>query len=193
MSPQRSTRSLACTVACCMVVLSATACMTSRSTRTTPDDLLEMSEAMTQSLLASDPIRFRTPESTPWVVTIRKVENLSSEILTESERWYVMAHLRSSLPINSMRQSKNITFVIPAERAEMLRQFEDIQLDEAFASQRRPTHILDCVFRSVTRASKDGRTDQYYAEFQLLPLDNPSPVWTDRFEYKRIARGHIWD
>jgi len=195
MSRRRTPRTGSHAVAALVIVMSllAVGCKTPRSTRTTPDDLLEMSEAMTQSLLASDAIRRRTPDSPPWVITIRKVQNLSNDVLTDAERWYVMAHLRSSLPINTMSRRKNINFVIPAERAELVRQFDDIQLDGAFAADRRPTHVLDAVFRSATRASAIDRTDYYYVEFELLPLDDPVPVWTDRFEYKRVGRGHIWD
>jgi len=64
MSRRRTPRTGSHAVAALVIVMSllAVGCKTPRSTRTTPDDLLEMSEAMTQSLLASDAIRRRTPD-----------------------------------------------------------------------------------------------------------------------------------
>jgi hypothetical protein len=164
-----------------------------RTTRPTIEDYTEMAEAMAQSLAASDLLRHRTPQSEPWVFAIRKVENLSNEVMTESERWYVMARLQSSLPIQAMQQQKNIRFVIPAERRDQLRRYPELDMDPLIAADRRPTHVINAVFYSVPRAVRRDRTDLYYCEFELLPMGDAVPVWVDRFEYKRVAYGHIWD
>ena len=160
----------------------------------TVSDLDEMSREMAASLRQSPSIARRDQHSPPWVVSIDKVLNLSNDVMTESEQWFVIAKLRSSLPIQSLGHQRNITFVMPAEQVRRLR--EDADLDTAvpdFASTRRPTHQLTATFRSLTRAQAKQQTELYYCEFELIDLERGEPVWTDRVEYKRAAKGHVWD
>lgn len=176
------------------LTLMLTACAPSRTTRMTLSDLDAMGADMAQSLAASGAITSRAPDSTPWVVSIDKVQNLTSDVMTEGEQWGIIARLRGTLPIRALKDQKNIAFVIPPE------QMKRIQLDGAvagqeqeFGAQRTPTHLMTATFRSVTRAVTKDRTELYYAEFELLNIHDGTPVWTDRFEYKRQARGHVWD
>lgn len=181
-------------VACAVAALSLTACQPSRSTRMTAEDLEEMARAMAQSLAASPAIVQRNADSPRWVVSIDKVLNLTSDVMTPAEQWYVIARLRSSLPMSALAESRNIVFVIPAEQARRMRSDPDAQtFSEDFASDRRPTHQMTATFRSVDRAIAMHATTMYYAEFELIDLTTGEPVWIDRFEYKREARGHVWD
>ncbi len=180
------------------VCLALTSCATtgaSRSSRMTTEDLTEMSEAMAQSLAQSDALRNRTPTSEPWVISIDRVQNLTTDIITESERWYVIQRLRSSLPIRAMSQQKNITFVIPKERLDAMRNDPkiDVSTDPNFGTQRTPTHQMTAKFMGSERAIALARTDTYYCEFEIMNFATGVPEWTDRFEYKREAVGHIWD
>jgi len=163
----------------------------------TLDDLNTITAAMTQSLAQSDAIMGRTPNSPMWVISIDRVTNLSSDLMSESERWYVIQKIRSSLPIQAFSKQKNIRFVISAERLDAIRRDPNLDLgpgqSPAFGSKRKPTHQMTATFRSVTRAQATQRTELYYCEFELIELAGGEPVWIDRFEYKRGATGHIWD
>lgn len=176
--------------AACFVVLS---CTPQRTTRMTADDLDVMSQALANSLAASEAVVNRTPDSPLWVITINKVQNLSSDVMTESEQWSVMARIRSSLPIQELWRQKNIRFVIPAQRLHALQNSSQSPSTATAGSRRQPTHEMSATFRSVTRAQARKRTDLYYCEFHLVGLNTSERVWSDKFEYKRAAAGHVWD
>lgn len=164
------------------------------TTRMTADDLDTMSRELAASLAASDAFAGRNRDSPLWVVSINKVENLSSDVMTEAEQWSVMARLRSSLPIQALWDQKNVRFVIPADRLEALRASGELDgVAGRVGDQRRPTHEMTATFRSITRADARSRTELYYCEFSLIDLAAGEPVWTDRFEYKRAATGHVLD
>lgn len=166
----------------------------SRSSRMTVDDLNAMASEMSQSLAKSDAFRERTPTSPPWVISTDKVLNLSNDVMTESEQWFVIAKLRGSLPLQSLSKERNIRFVLPAEQVRKMRR--DPNLDtrgDAFGADRKPTHQMTATFHSATRADATNRTDLYYCEFEIIDLTSAIPAWTDKFEYKRGAVGHVWD
>ena len=171
--------------------------VTTRSSRMTVDDLNAMAGAMAQSLAKSDAICSRTADSPAWVISIDKVLNLSSDVMTEAEQWFVISKLRSSLPLQSLAKERNITFVIPAEQVRKMRR--DPNLDtrgaggQGFGAERKPTHQMTATFHSATRADATNRTDLYYCEFEIIEFATAIPVWTEKFEYKRGAVGHVWD
>lgn len=153
-----------------------------------------MAAAMAQSLTQSAALADRDANSPAWVVSIDKVRNLSSDVMTEAEQWAVMADLRSSVALGTLRQQKNIRFVLPPERVVKMRSDDDAyEFDRSFGSDRQPTHVMTATFRSVTRAQAKARTDLYYCEFEILEFATGQPIWTDRFEFKRQARGKLWD
>lgn len=169
----------------------------SRSTRMTVDDFQAMAGAMAESLLHSDALAARGPGSPPWVVSMEKVRNLTSDVMTDSEQWMIMARLRATTPLRALWDEKNVRFVLPPEAATRLNDelVESGTLAEGDPqpARRTPTHMLTATFRSVTRATAEARTDLYYCEFQLLDLNTGEPIWSDRFEFKRQALGHVWD
>ncbi|MCE9591117.1 MAG: hypothetical protein K8S99_11395 [Planctomycetes bacterium] len=170
------------------------ACAPSRSTRMTVSDWEVMGSAMAASLAQSPAITRRTPASEPWVVSIDKVQNLTSDVMTEGEQWGIIARLRGTLPMRALKDQKNIAFVIPPEQMKKVQQSGAAAgVDGQFGERRKPTHLMTATFRSVTRAQAERRTELYYAEFELLDIHDGVPVWTDRFEYKREAVGHVWD
>lgn len=165
-----------------------------QTTRMTAGDLDTMSHELAASLAASDALAGRNSDSPLWVVSISKVQNLSSDVMTPAEQWSVMARLRGSLPIQALWDQKNVRFVIPAERLDALRARGDFdEVAGQWGSQRRPTHQMTATFRSITRADAKHRSDLYYCEFNLIDLTTGEPVWSDRFEYKRAASGHVLD
>jgi hypothetical protein len=180
-------------IACALALLLS--CSTPpRTTRMTVDDIEAMGAAMAQSLASSDALRGRDAESPRWTVSIDKVLNLSSDVMTDAEQWAIMARLRSTLPVSRMAEQHNLHFVLPPEKLALLREHPDApELAEGLAGRREVTHTLAATFRSVTRATGDRRSELYYCEFELFDLRAGRPVWTDRFEYKRAAHGKIWD
>ncbi len=171
-----------------------------RSTQVRGIDLQDMSAAMAQSLAASPVIAARDAQSTPWVVSMQRVTNLTQDVLTPSEMWYAVQRVRSGQSMVALAQQRNIRFVIPAERVREMRNDRDIggdigDFDETFGESRNVTHVLTATFRSVTRVNSLGtdRSDLYYTEFEILELASGVPVWTDRFEFKRRAKGKVWD
>jgi hypothetical protein len=187
-------------ILCLLPMLVPAGCASSRpgdprhSTRLTVEDIEAMAAAMADSLARSDALAARTPDSERWVISIDKVLNLSSDVMTESEQWAIIAKVRGSLPIQALARQKNVVFVMPPERVEALKdELADETFTQPIGSERHPTHTMTATFRSVTRADAEHRTELYYCEFELLDLGGGPPVWADRFEYKRQARGHIWD
>lgn len=164
------------------------------TTRLNLGDIDAMTEAMAQSLLTSDALRHRNAQSPPWIVSMDKVLNLSDDVMTPNEQWSIMAQVRGSTPIATLWDTKAVRFVIPPERVAELRTSPHGQdFAEGFATERHVTHTLTATFRSVTRAQAKTRSDLYYCEFDLLDLNTGEPAWSDKFEFKRQAKGHVWD
>ncbi|MBX3363607.1 MAG: hypothetical protein KF866_02470 [Phycisphaeraceae bacterium] len=174
------------TLAMCALVLTGCAAAPS-SSRLTAADLDEVAAAMAQSLQASDALRLRSADAPGWVVTMHRPENLSSDMITVSERWYLVERLRSSLPLASLSRERNLMFVLPAEHAA-----EQSASQGAF-TDRRPTHELTASIRSVTRQAELHRTDAYAIQFRLSEIDNGERVWSGEYFIKRAAFGRAWD
>ncbi len=160
------------------------------STRLTVDDLREITAQMAAKLRDSDFLVSRTPESEPITVAIQRVTNMSSDLIPQSEQWWLMERVRNSLPIIELGKQRNLAFLIPAERVEELRQ---LGFEPGLMSERRPTHVMDAVFRSVTRSGGAARTDLYMCEYRITGIDTGELVWADSFEFKRAAFGRSWD
>lgn len=184
------------TLAIAMIALCALGCKTQQNSRIQIEDYQEMADKMAQSLRQSDAFAQRTVDSEPMIVSFDKVLNLSSEILTRGEQWYVVASVRGAQPINSLWNDKRVAFVIPAQYAIDQRGTLDAErADKGFGTERRVTHTITSTFRSVTRVGEDGngRTDVYACEFQMLDLNTNEPVWLDTFDFKRSATGSVRD
>ena len=182
---------------CLLLVIGLSGCQsTPKSSRIAIEDYEQMAAQMALSLRRSDALTQRTPTSQTWIVSFDKVLNLSSEIMTRSEQWSVMAGLQASQPIDALWEQKRVVFVIPAQHAIDRRGTIDAErADKGFGSERAVTHVIIATFRSVTRAAGDGesRSDVYACEFQMLDLRTGEPVWLDTFEFKRRAQGSIRD
>ncbi len=181
----------------CLLILCIAACApkpVGQSTRLTLDDINTMTAEMARSLLTSDALAQRGPDTEPWVVSIDKVLNLSDEVMTTNEQWAIMAQVRGAAPITALWDEKAVRFVIPPQRVLELRNSEyGSDFGDGFASDRRVTHTMTATFHSVTRAQAKQRSDLYYCQFDLLEFSTGETVWSDKFEFKRQAKGHVWD
>ncbi|MEM6748932.1 MAG: hypothetical protein AAGA57_07840 [Planctomycetota bacterium] len=182
-------------VVCLALALCLAGCQTGGTTRVQIADYQEVADRMALSLRDAPAIRGRTPASEPWVVTMSGLENRSTEVLTEAERWYVLARIRAAQPIDELWDRHALRFVVPRERWDLLRSGrpEEFAGDDFGGGSSGATHTLDGTLRTVTRAQSHDRTDLFLLEFQLLDLRTGEPVWLDRFEFKRAAAGFIWD
>lgn len=163
----------------------------SSSTRLTTEDLTTIAVEVAEKLRGSDFLRGRGPESERIVIAVQRVENLSSDVVTEGERWYLMERLTSSLPLGSMARERNLVFVIPAEK---LREAKARgAMDPDAARDRAPTHVMTATLRSATRAAGLDRTELYSCQYRVVELASGELVWVDAFEFKRTARGRSYD
>ncbi|KAA0214800.1 MAG: hypothetical protein DYG94_10660 [Leptolyngbya sp. PLA3] len=162
-----------------------------RTTRIAAEDFADVAAAVAAQLQASDALHDRGPDDEPWVIAIDRVQNLSSDVISLSEQWWLMAKLRSSLPMRTLSTERAVKFVIPAEHLEAVRA-RDPELGEA-AVERAPTHRMGAVFRSVTRVGQNGRTDLYQVDFDLVSLGDGQLEWSGSYEFKRLAFGRGWD
>lgn len=170
-------------------------CNKPQSTVMTADDYQfiasEMAAKLREHLSESPLFSARTPESPKWTIAIQKVQNLTSDMMPESAKWYLMARVRESVPIGSFSRERNIAFTIPAERLREARKRGAVSED--MEAGRKPTHVMSATFLSVTRASGQDRTDLYYCEYTLNDLKTGEVIWTDKVEFKRAAHGRSWD
>ena len=161
-----------------------------RSTLLSTDDLQVMTAEMAADLqmgLFAD----RGPDSPPMRIAIHKVENLTSDIIPENQRWAIMARVRDAQPIIVLGRERNVRFVIPAEYLRDSRQQADSEPE--FAAGRKPTHTMTATFRSVTRTTGKHRTDLYSCEFRMTELSSGEIVWVGMFDFKKAAVGKAYD
>lgn len=162
-----------------------------RTSRLTVSDFEFVSSEMSAKLAASPLLKGRTPGHAPMTVAVSKVENFSTDILSEGEKWYLVDSVLDSDSMRALRDERNIRFVIPAEKLALFR--KTLGPEEEVASQRSPSHTLTARIRSVTRAASLDRTDLYACEFSMVELDTGAIVWSDSVLLKRIARGRSYN
>jgi len=151
----------------------------------------EIAGNLRHSLVDKGFLAARRPDSPPIVVAVQKVVNLTSDIMTEPTKWYLMARVVNSRALRSLRATKNVRFTIPAEHLEEARKRGWV--GPGFAQERHPTHAMTATFRSVTRSTGVDRTDLYYCQYEITDLRTGEVVWSDKVEFKRIAHGRTWD
>ncbi len=143
-------------------------------------------------LLNSDFLADRGPNSEPIRVVIRKVENLTSDVIPPAEQWMFMARIRSGLSVDALRDRRNITFLIPPERHKLVRK---AGFEGGLGPSKPPTHAMTATFRSSTRTKRGEkrqvrrRQDYYYLECAIKELDSREIEWTGTVEFKREATG----
>lgn len=195
----RAIRLLASTAMALAIVLTPPSCapvpahMQGESSTLAFEDITDTATEMAEKLAASDFLRDRTPDSPPVTITLSKVVNYTSDVIRDSERWYLMYRVLDSLPLRELRTSKNIKIVIPRERLEDLRIAAGDPDLPPLGEQREPTHVMDATFRSVTYQAGKARTDAYYCQYRITDIRSGEVAWSDGFEFKRSALGRMID
>jgi hypothetical protein len=162
------------------------------STAITVDDMQEITAQIADKLGKSDFLAARTPESPPLTITINKVLNYTSDVIRDSDRWYLMYRVIDSFSIKSLSKEKNISLVIPAERLKEL-QAKVGTGDGPVGEGRKPTHVMEATFRSSTFLVGKARTDAYYCQYSIVDVATGETAWSDRFEFKRAAVGRAYN
>lgn len=162
-----------------------------RSSRLSADDIAFTAKELAQKLRESEWLAERTPDSPRMVVAIHKVENLTTDIIPESEQWYIMSRIRDAESIRVLSDQKNVRFVIPAEF--LRRAVRAKALPEEAAMARNPTHEMSATFRSAVRAAGLDRTDAYLCECRVTSLADGGLAWVDSVEFKKVAFGRSYD
>lgn len=174
--------------------LALAACSTPpQSTRLTAKDFDVTVQQVTASLSRSDFLADRRPDSPPIRIVTRRVENLTSDVLTQGEMWMAVVRVQAALPVQALAQERNVVFQMPPEEIQRLRRDG---FESPLGPENMPTHELKAVFRSSTRSGlekddkhTDVRKEYYFLEYQVLDLSTREVVWNDAFEFAREARG----
>jgi hypothetical protein len=176
----------------CATVFADKAPYQGESTAITADDMQEITTQVAEKLRASDFLAKRTPESPPLTITINKVLNYTSDVIRDSDRWYLMYRVIDSFSIKTLSKEKNISLVIPAERLQELKAKVGTG-DGAIGQGRKPTHVMEATFRSLTYLAGKDRTDAYYCQYSIVEVASGETVWSDKFEFKRAAVGRAYN
>jgi hypothetical protein len=161
-----------------------------RSTRLQARDFEDIAAEVAAALDASDFLRERAPDSEPIVVAVRPAVNLSADLVSEGERWYLVDRVLDGDRMDALRRARNIRFVVPEARLASLAR--ESGWGEALAPERRPTHAFEATLRSVTRAAGADRTDLYAAHYRVTRLDSGQTEWAGEFILKRAAVGRSY-
>lgn len=157
----------------------------------TVDDYEHVSSELAQKLQDSEFLRDRTVDSPRIIIAIRKVVNLTSDVIPTSAQWYMVARMVDSLPMAELRADKNLAFMVPAERLREARKHGDCS--DALPLDGSATHTMLAEFRSMTRTADRARTDMYYCPCRIVDLATGEEVWTGKVEFKKAAEGRSWD
>ena len=166
-----------------------------QTTRLQISDIQQVTQEMTEKLATSDFLRERNSSSPPIVITCRKAENLSMDLVSEAELWMFVLKVETTINQTNLARAKNIVFQIPPERVEMLRKkFPDV------ASGAQPTtHVMTASIRSASRVSenKEGYVSNqarlYYFDYNITRLWDGSLEWNGSAAFKREAAGLLND
>ena len=168
-------------------------CSAPQSTRLRASDFEVTAARVTAALAASDFLAQRRPDSDQIRIVTRRVENLTSDVLTPGEMWMSVARVQGSLPVAALARDRNIVFQLPPQEIERLRR---AGFESPLGPENRPTHELKAVFRSATRSGSrrdthytDIRKEYYFLEYQIVNLSSRELVWNGSFEFAREATG----
>lgn len=166
----------------------------SQGTKTTVigiQDYTEIASQMSTKLGESSFLAERTADSPPIVIAVRKVENLTSDMIPEGAKWYMQLKVMNSLPMGQLKDRRNIAFVVPIDRLREARRQGTVE--DEFGGDREPTHVMTAVFRSMTRTEGKARDDYYFCEYQITDLKTRQIVWTDSVEFEKLATDPVWN
>jgi hypothetical protein len=165
-----------------------------KSTVISADDAQFVVTKTAEKLKTSAFLADRKSDSPPITITLEKVENLTSDVISEAEQWKFLMEIQGSLDVVKVANSKNIHFQVTPERLAKLRSQGWTKAGSAYQP---PTHVMSAVFHSAARAGQDkeglvtDRVDQYFLEYSIVELKTGAVAWSDSVEFKKEAIGRV--
>ena len=171
------------------------------NTRLTGNDLVAMTDRMTDSLITSKAIASRNARNTDntdslrWVIVFDRVSNQTNDIIPDDQKWAFVARLRALLGESQVLSERHLTFVLSHDAVASVnkRQNPGEQQDQNITHRLVPTHAMTATFYSLTAADQHHRRDVYLCAFQLLDLSNGQVLWEDKYELKRSVVKNVLD
>lgn len=177
------------TAACGMVGCAANL---GSSTLLTMQEMTSLKDSIIEDIAMSSVMRNRTSQSKEMVLSIGSVENRSADVFTKSEQWYLMQSVaRVIANPTGMGADRNITIVMPPEAIEHISRRGSVW--RGFANDRSPTHVLNGDFRSISRATKDERTDLFVFAYQIKDIESGEIVVDKDVEINKRAAGRLFN
>lgn len=165
-----------------------------QSTRLSLQDAQDLSTQLAAALTRADVLRARDATSPRMVITINRVENLTSDIIPRREQWAMMVRISQAASLVELGKQKNFVLVVPVER---VLESGVAGQEGDFAAMRAPTHEIAATLRSATRSGALARTDVYLCDMRMTTIGGEAfageVVWTGSFEIKRTALGASFD
>jgi len=161
---------------------------------------MAMTGKMAASFTSDELIGERTTSDPAWVISFDRVVNHTNQIIPEREKWLYLARLRSLLAQSDVGRMRNLIWIIPPERWDMVAEELGVS-KEPYGLRMNPTHLLTAEFTALTNTaggglkshSPGGRSDLYHCAYELVDLSTGLIVWEDRWEVKRWAPGITYD
>ena len=184
----RSLVTALCGLAWCAGCGNNTAVSHGRNTALDGADLVEMTDDMSQKILASPMVQKELARRGALKVVVQPVENkMVGEVLPRGPATAFTARLRVLL---AEKAPDRFTWVMNRDAWHDLRSRE---VDRGPDPDRvQPQYALTARFSSITDESSRRRTAYYLCAYVLTDLDNGQVLWTDRYEVKKtVVKGFL--
>jgi hypothetical protein len=163
-----------------------------QSNRLSIGDMRLIVDETVQQFRASPWVAERDATSPPAVITFDRVTNDTRDVITRSELWYLAQAVAGSVVRDrSLRDEKNISMVVPADRLRDARRRGAITAESG--ADRNPTHTISAVISEIERTDGDVSRVFYQANYQLDRLADGAIVWTDEVVFEREALGRSFN
>jgi len=182
------------------------ACSGPQSTKYTAADMDLAVDDIRESLASSGFLAGRDAASPSAVLMPTRMQNLSNERISRVDQWAAVSRVFLDQSVIDLLRSKNISVVLPTAGQRIANAYTQTGFDRGDQSwyvdaepAAKPTHAVDAVFSSITRAAdEDGdedladiRKDLYRMDFTIADVASREIVWAGSFELARVARGTL--
>lgn len=156
-----------------------------RNTALDGDDLVQMTDKMAESIVASPGIQQAIAAHGKLTVVVQPVENyMTAEVLSSGAKLAFTGRLRSLL---AMHTPDRFTWIMNRDAYYELRRRElEYDLGPSPDSVQ-PRYALTARFDSITRQDSKGRSSSYLCVYQLFDLGTREVLWADKYEVKKTA------
>lgn len=166
------------------------------STRLQGTDLREASARVAESLGGWAELASRGAAAPEWRWRLTRAENLSTDRLSEVDRWMIVSRVFFEPGMIAMLRERNTALYMPEQDAQAIRSLiGDLPAQTADESH---THVVRAEVRTMTRGAAraagelaDLRTETYLILFSVTELSSGRVAWADTFEIKRAAFGTL--